>query len=446
MNSTHETKRSKRPRIPVTPGDIEHLVERHGTSSASVLAKRTGLPYMMVYNLLNRRVQTISHRHYQMLFGGPPPSQQHLKVDGSAFRSMVDLWLYLNDRASKVDLFKELHGSADGQPVDYRLFSGQVSTIDTRLEYQMRSKFAEAGLDGPMLAQWLDELSQIEREKMVPFSRIRPVLAFLQEHLGVHPTAVLNQSVARYQSGMLKRVSTEIYERACKHQEAVKTALPFATARDLERIKESIVGGKTGYTLFAEIEEELDFLCRFAGKRAKHYLGRGPWMYATGRAKRIATWRADQILADCEKFIDRSPVVKVRDLPSSIQRRQVQPLTDVLKQRINQRLAADETTEFEQRILRPLRTRAEYSHPRQRFTPFEMAPRTLGMRRKAFDLMVAKNCEIFRTVSKFEQRWYLPDLYLNDLARHRHFRLISDKYEWMARQRNEKAIVDACMN
>jgi hypothetical protein len=35
---------------------------------------------------------------------------------------------------------------------------------------------------------------------------------------------------------------------------------------------------------------------------------------------------------------------------------------------------------------------------------------------KTLDLMVAKNCEIFRAVGKFTQRWYLPDLCLKELS------------------------------
>ncbi len=51
----------------------------------------------------------------------------------------------------------------------------------------------------------------------------------------------------------------------------------------------------------------------------------------------------------------------------------------------------------------------------------------------AFGLMVASHCDIFRIVGKFSQCWYLSDLYLEVLARKRHFGLISAKFERMAR-------------
>ena len=74
-----------------------------------------------------------------------------------------------------------------------------------------------------------------------------------------------------------------------------------------------------------------------------------------------------------------------------------------------------------------------------------MASRVLGMKRRAFDLMVAKNCEIFRSVGKFAQRWYLPDLYLRELSRKKEFRLISARYELLAKENCRPRPINACM-
>jgi hypothetical protein len=75
-----------------------------------------------------------------------------------------------------------------------------------------------------------------------------------------------------------------------------------------------------------------------------------------------------------------------------------------------------------------------------------MACSVLGMKRKAFDLMVAKNCEIFRSVGKFTQRWYLSDLYLRELSKRENFDLISAKYEMMAQNVHRSGQGNACMN
>jgi hypothetical protein len=45
-----------------------------------------------------------------------------------------------------------------------------------------------------------------------------------------------------------------------------------------------------------------------------------------------------------------------------------------------------------------------------------MAPGVLGMKKRAFDLMVAKNGEIFRSVGRYTRQWYLSDLYLKELS------------------------------
>ena len=107
--------------------------------------------------------------------------------------------------------------------------------------------------------------------------------------------------------------------------------------------------------------------------------------------------------------------------------------------------AEKEGIDFEKRILKPSHPRDAYSNPYHGFTPFDMASRALGMRRRAFDLMVAKNCEIFRSVGRFSQRWYLPDLYLKELSGKKDFTLISAKYERMAATLGNTRLTDSCL-
>jgi len=109
-------------------------------------------------------------------------------------------------------------------------------------------------------------------------------------------------------------------------------------------------------------------------------------------------------------------------------------MIDVLLARTAQLLFEKEGIDFEKRVLKPSYARDAYDKKQHGFTPFDMAPSVLGMKRKAFDFMVAKNCEIFRSVGKFAQRWYLPDLYLRELSRKKNFGLIAAKYELMAKK------------
>jgi hypothetical protein len=121
-------------------------------------------------------------------------------------------------------------------------------------------------------------------------------------------------------------------------------------------------------------------------------------------------------------------------------------LTEVLVARTTQLLSDADGIDFEKRILRPVQPRNEYNKHYHGFTPFEMASGVLGMKRKAFDLMVAKNCEIFRSVGKYTRRWYLSDLYLRELSTKAYFDLISAKYELMAKRLNQSQESNACMN
>jgi hypothetical protein len=77
-----------------------------------------------------------------------------------------------------------------------------------------------------------------------------------------------------------------------------------------------------------------------------------------------------------------------------------------------------------------------------------MASTALGMRKSAFDLMVAHNCDIFRQVGKFSHSWYLSDLYLEELLGRAAFGAISTKYELLSRRLGQSPIpLDAtCMN
>jgi hypothetical protein len=67
------------------------------------------------------------------------------------------------------------------------------------------------------------------------------------------------------------------------------------------------------------------------------------------------------------------------------------------------------------------------------------------MRKKAFDLMVAKNCEMFRKVGRYDKRWYLSDLYLKELSEKAFFELVTAKYEMMAKEINHQSKVNECM-
>ena len=447
MDSNRHRKYAIKPRIGLSENDIKRLFRFNATRSVPVLAKRTGLPYILIYNIVHRRVRSVSHRHYTMLFGSPPPAQAPLKVDGQTFRDMVDLWLYLNDNLTRADLFRELHGQTTHQRVDHRLFNGKIKVVDGRLVHAMQQKFAQAGIDKALLKQWLDEYLTLSPTSRVPYSEIRPTLFFLKENLGIHPTSVLKQSVTRYESGALKSVPRQIADHAEALKQAAEKMLQSDSRLDAGRLRESVFGGKNGYTLYADIREELMFVIGQGGRGAKYFLGRSLWTYAHGKAKHIANRRVQKILRTCDQMIRQKPTLALSVLPRSRQRLFIQPLLDVLQGRTSQLLCRKDGIDIEKRILSPSYRRDEYGKPYHGFTPFEMASQVLGMRRSAFDLMVTENCEIFRSVGRYSQRWYLSDLYLRELSGRENFKMILAKYEWMAQNRHrQQAPSDVCLN
>ena len=445
MNTKHDDKTVKKPRIALSKGDIDRLLADNATESVSILAKRTRLPYMLIYNIVNQRVRSVSHRHYRMLFGKPPPAQASLKVDGRTFRAMVDLWLYLNAGLSRADLYRELYGLSPRQRADHRIFSGKINAVDGKLVHRMREKFSRAGVDEPLLRQWLEEFTDRPSPGRVPYARIRPTLRYLQRALGIHPTSILNQSVARYESGMLKSVPRHVADHAEALKNAAQKALRAVDGVDERKARESVVGGKKGYTLYTDIREELRFVISNGGRGAKFFLGRSLWTYEHGKARHIADHRVKRILAACDEIIRKKPTLTLSALPRSRQHIQVRRLLDVLMARSSQLLSRKDGIDLEKQILRPSHRRDEYRNPYNGFTPFEMAPRVLGMRRRAFDLMVTENCEIFRSVGRFSRRWYLSDLYLRELSGKRNFSLILAKYERMARNRRRRQNAGTCL-
>ncbi len=443
MKRNHQPSKRRPPRIELTAEFQERL--RALKPKVSQTARRSGLPYLMVYNLVHGRVRSISARNYLKLFGEAPPKQEPRKVDGSFFRSMVRLWLYLNADATQAGLYREFYGRHHTKRIDNRIFTGQVKTVSPRLEKMMLDKFETAGLTKAELERWIDDFESRPQPERVPYQRIRPLLLFLHKALNVHPTAILNQSVARYESGYLQTVPRAVYDRAKTLQKKTEQALSSGRGYAVDIIRDSVYGGRPDYTLYSKIEEDLLFLKKFARKGAKPYLGRGQGHYALGKSRRIASWRADKIMKDCDAFIRQRPDLPIASLPRSQRQKWIGYLLAVLNAGMGHRLMTQEGLSLEKRILNPEHGQATYNEQNYGFTEFDMASRALGMRKKAFDLMVSRNCEIFRRIGKYSKRWYLPNLYLKELSTKDDFHLVTIKYELMARRMNQSSQSNDCL-
>ena len=426
------------PRIRLSEEILKSFLGEVFKGNISALAREKGLPYTLVYNLICGRIRSLSYKDYRILFGEEPPPQDPKRVDGHYFRGMVRLWLFLNDGISQADLYKELYANKKTSYVDYRIFQGEVKSVEARIERIMEQKLVDSGFERSEIKKWVEEHDLIEDRERILYKEIKPLLDYLKGHLGVNPTQILNQWHNRYESGELKTVPKKIYNRALELRDRAEKALKSGLRGETERLKEEIQGKKNGFELFSEVEEELDFLKRYGGRSHKEYLGRSISHYKKSRLKRIASWRAQKIRDECQVLVENRPDLRLSLIPKSCLRKRGHALLRFLKSYAIRRLKEDEAKRSEKEILTANSfVRDAYDSEKHGFTRIDHAAVVLGMGKTAFDLMVSAHSELFRTIGIYDdktRRWYLPNLYLKEIMMKQGFTLIKKKYTSLSRE------------
>jgi hypothetical protein len=404
----------------------------HGRISELALEKH--LPYSLVYNLANGRIKSLSARDYRILFGGEPLYREHDRVDGTYFRGMVNVWLFLNDGASKSDLYREFYPHKRLREADYRIFSGEVKTVEARLERIMEEKFLNEGFDRSEIEEGIKELDLISEKQRVPYDSIRPALEYLKEHVKVSPAQLLYGRYLRYERGELKTVSKKLYDYVLRLKQEAEEAMHSGSRAEMERLRERIYGKRKGLTLYVELEEQLKFLQTYGGKRPKRYLGRSIRNYEESKLKRVASWRAQEIKADCNELIRNKPEIPILSIPMPHLKERLGRLLSILKSHLIYRMTEREGKVYEKQVLMPsFYERGNYENEGGALTRMDRAAYVLRMSRMAFDLMVAGNRKIFRIIGHYDGRWHVPTRYLRDLLEKEGFDLIKEKYEFMAK-------------
>jgi hypothetical protein len=353
---------------------------------------------------------------------------------------MVKLWLFLNNEITEADLYREFYRNKRFSKVDYRIFSGATKTVETRLEKIMEEKFRQQGLERSEIQQWVQELERIEDKERVSYTEIRPVLSYLKESLEVNPSRILNQEFARYESGELKTVTKKIADYTLELKKKTEVALGSGTKFGVEKLIEDIYGKREGLTLYSEIEGELEFLREYGRKSPKRYLGRSVSTYRKSKLKRVASWRAEKIRDDCVDLIRQRPELKISYFPRAYSKMLVGEFLSTLKLYLSKRLIGDMSAPYEKEILMPSAySMEEYASEKHGYTLMDRAAQALGMSKTAFDLMVARHSDIFRKIAKYFGKWFLPDLYLDELTEKEAFSLIIAKYEVLAREDGKSA-------
>lgn len=421
-------------RIKLTEGMLNEFFENILQGRVSKLSKDRRLSYTLVYNLAHGRIRTLSARDYKIIFGEDPPLHETERVEGTYFRRMVELWLFLNNDVTEADLYREFYPRKRFSRVDYRIFSGDVKTIPTRLEKIMEKKFSDQGFDKSEIKQYFEELDSAGYNDRFFYEEIKPTLDYLDTSLDVHPGRILNQFPARYESGELMTVPQKVYDHAKRLKKKTENALKSGSKYEIEKLKEEIYGKRAALTLFSAIEDELEFLKNNGGRRPKFYLERSISLYKKSKLKRIASWRAQRIKEDCLKLIKHKPELTISSIPRPYLKMILTNLLSVLTIRFISLISNDKNCNFERSILEPSsHSRVEYRSYEQKIISMDKAAHVLRMSRKAFDLMVANHRDIFRGIGIYEKKWHVPDLYLKELLRKEGFHLVKAKYEFLAK-------------
>jgi hypothetical protein len=303
----------------------------------------------------------------------------------------------------------------------------------------MEQKFFEQSLERQEIQNWIEEVDFKHQTRRIPYREIKPILQFVEDTTGIHPTRLLKQSLKRYESGSLRTVSSKILEYTLQVKKEVDLLLDSSQTIDKEKLRDRIYVKRPGYTPFYEIEDKLEFLRERGGQYPKKYLGRGIGYYKKKKIKRIASWRAIKIFNDCQELIRRRPELLISSLPAVFMKQKVGKLSSVLKQISIQRVCQKNDVEFEADILNQVTlNRVKYRYQNQELIRFDEAARYLKMKPMAFDYLVANHSDLFKKiVVRKENGWYIPYLRLEALKKVIGFPLIRGKYDFLVSLRKE---------
>lgn len=420
-------------RVELSKKVLLKILERISSGRVSELADDIGLPYDLVYNLVHGRISSISAENYKLIFGEEPPYQAVKRVDGTYFREMVRLWLYLNTEDSEADLYREFYQDKNVKKVDYRIFSESTQTIEKRLEKAMEEKFISQGFSRLDIKEMIRDFLSMKEQERVQYKDIRPILNFLENKLEINPTRILNQWFVRYEDGELKTVTKKVYDNALALKKRTEHALSSGSRYELEKIREEIYGKREGYILFSEVEEELEFLRKYGGENPRRYLGRSVSHYKKARLKRIASRRALKIKDACSELIDNHPELDLKSLPDSHRKARLKELFSIL-----QSYSISKAIKDEERIEKFILPSAYHLEEECRMetdscVSLNKAAYFLGMSKIAFDLLVAENIDVFRRIGTYHKEWYLPYQFLKKIKDKKGFDLLKAKYESLAK-------------
>lgn len=144
------------------------------------------------------------------------------------------------------------------------------------------------------------------------------------------------------------------------------------------------------------------------------------------------SWRAEKIRNDCDELIREKPEIQLLSLPKFHMKLRMSEFVSVLKSLLIMRMIEDESRTYERLIFAPSGGDMEV-YRKGKHISMDHTPSALGMRRRAFDLMVATHSDIFRRMAIYDGRWHLPRLYVKELKEKQGFSIVKEKYELLAK-------------
>src|SRR4030042_4737537 len=148
MYETYERKEiPAKSRVVLTKEMLDDFFSRVFKGNVPELSATKVLTYDLVYNLVHGRIRSLSVGDYRAIFGVDPPRHAQKRVNARYFRGMVRLWLFLNNKATEADLYREFNKGREFKKIDYRVFAGdKVRTVEARLERWMEQLFLSRGV------------------------------------------------------------------------------------------------------------------------------------------------------------------------------------------------------------------------------------------------------------------------------------------------------------
>lgn len=340
------------------------------------------------------------------------------RVDGTRFRQLVRLWLHLTANG-KQTLYREL-SSQYGivERTVYRIISGDIKTIDRNLEDFMKRKLSTIGIPESKLEAAIEQHERENpnaEEERYSYDQMKPILDYLKENLGISPTRILGRDPAYFKKHWSATVSGEKYRYAERLRERTKLALSSGSWEEIENILNGVYGREPGErVLYQRVKPLLDYL-ESKGESIKKLLGRSKSYYESLKLGTISRERCEEIIGvfyeqGINAFMDGDIKERKR-------------LSEIILSSV------------------PYFAEGKNAIEENGFTRADATSEALGMSKIAFDLLIAENTNLFRSVfvrrvQDNQSGWYVPDLYITKLKESFGFNLIKDGYTLLARKSN----------